>query len=135
MTTEIIVKETGERKTAIYAPNSSGNMRYNVDGKFYTDKKFNQLFTIESKDISHLWQCHVKNLFTEIVECNDNMWIMSAPLKILYGILQNAAQRAIEIQDKELIKIFCRLAMYKESDPTDKENYDAEKMKSLINES
>ena len=45
---KVIEKATGAEKDAIYAANSLGNMRMNVDGKFYTDKKFNEKFTIKS---------------------------------------------------------------------------------------
>lgn len=37
---------TGEIKIAVYAANSKGNMRFNVDGKFLTDKQFDKQFKI-----------------------------------------------------------------------------------------
>jgi hypothetical protein len=132
METKVLVKATGETKVAVYAPNSSGNMRYNVDGKFYSDKKFNQLFEIvdnNSKPLS--WSIQTKALFEEILGNNPNMWIMQQPLRILYNILQQGAARAIELQDEKMIAIFCKLAMYEESDPTSKK-YDAEKMEYLF---
>ena len=43
---KIIVKSTGEVKTAVYAANTKGNMRYHVDGKSLTDKQFDKLYTI-----------------------------------------------------------------------------------------
>jgi hypothetical protein len=46
MTTTIKVRQTGEIKTAVYATTPTGNKKYNVDGKFYSDKKFNELFEI-----------------------------------------------------------------------------------------
>lgn len=42
----VINKTTGERTTAQYAPNSRGNLRMWVNGKFYSDKQFNKLFNI-----------------------------------------------------------------------------------------
>ncbi len=39
-------KKTGEIKTAIYAVNKSGNLQYNVDGKFLTDKSFDRKYKI-----------------------------------------------------------------------------------------
>jgi hypothetical protein len=55
---------------------------------------------------------------------------MDKPLMITYMLLQEAAQRAIELQDEKLITIFCRLSMYKESDPADPE-YNEAKMNEL----
>lgn len=43
---KIKVKATGEEKIAIYATTPAGHKRNNVDGKFYTDKRFYQLFEI-----------------------------------------------------------------------------------------
>lgn len=44
--TQIKDRKTGEIKTAIYTPNKKGNKQYNVDGKFYNDKKFDNQFQI-----------------------------------------------------------------------------------------
>jgi len=44
--TKIEVKATGEVITAIYDRNRKGNMQFNVNGKFYNDKKFSKLFKI-----------------------------------------------------------------------------------------
>jgi hypothetical protein len=46
-TTTVIVKATGEQKTAVYMANRQGNKQYNIDGKFYTDKAFSKLFKIK----------------------------------------------------------------------------------------
>lgn len=40
----IVVKETGVQTTAQYITTKSGNKRLSVDGKTYTDKKFNDTF-------------------------------------------------------------------------------------------
>lgn len=37
-------RQTGEIKDAFYGENRQYNLRPNVGGRFYTDKKFNQLF-------------------------------------------------------------------------------------------
>lgn len=42
----VIEKSTGKQYVAVYAQNSGGNLRMNVNGKFYSDKKFNQLFKL-----------------------------------------------------------------------------------------
>lgn len=42
----IIEISTGEMKTAQYITTKSGNKRMNVEGKTYTDKQFNKLFSV-----------------------------------------------------------------------------------------
>lgn len=126
MITEIIVKATGEKKTAVYAANSGGNMRYNVDGKFYSDKKFNELFLIVPNEAALLFKVHVRKMFDEIRECGGPaIKIMDKPIAILYGIICKAAERAGEINDDEMIGYFCRLGLYEFSDPSHKD-YDAD---------
>lgn len=46
---KIINKKTGDENVAIYAANRLGNMRYHVDGRFLTDKQFNNLYTIKNE--------------------------------------------------------------------------------------
>lgn len=46
ITIKVKVIATNEIKIAVYAPNKKGNMQYNVEGKFYTDKQFDKLFII-----------------------------------------------------------------------------------------
>jgi len=46
-------KITGQIHVAVYTFTPSGNLRYNVDGKFYTDKKFDQTFKILSNEINN----------------------------------------------------------------------------------
>jgi len=43
----VIHKATGTEYVGIYSHNSCGNLRINVDGKFYTDKQFDKTFTIK----------------------------------------------------------------------------------------
>ena len=45
-TPKIQNKITGEILTAVYLPNTSGNMRYYVNGKSLTDKQFDKLYKI-----------------------------------------------------------------------------------------
>lgn len=40
-------RQTGIEYHAIYAANKQGNMRYWVEGKFYTDKLFDRTFKIK----------------------------------------------------------------------------------------
>ena len=44
---KVIHRETGLSHYAVYATNRSGNLRYNVDGVFYSDKKFDATFRPE----------------------------------------------------------------------------------------
>lgn len=44
-------KATGEQKVAVYGPTPSGHMRYHVDGKPISDKKFDDLYAIESASL------------------------------------------------------------------------------------
>jgi hypothetical protein len=46
----VIEKTTGKQFVAVYALNSGGNLRFNVNGKFYTDKQFNKLFKIVTNE-------------------------------------------------------------------------------------
>ena len=50
----VIVKNklTGGVEYATYMPNQKGNLQYNVDGQFYTDKAFDKTFTIVDSDIT-----------------------------------------------------------------------------------
>ena len=81
--------------------------------------------TVPSSDIlpvsvDYEWQSHVRGLFDEIRQ-NPQCAIMDKPLRITYGILQQVAQRALELDDPKLNILMCRLAMYSFSDPYDKD--------------
>lgn len=43
---KVIEIKSGKIKYAVYAHNSTGSLRYNIDGKFYTDKQFYKSFRI-----------------------------------------------------------------------------------------
>lgn len=129
---KVIEIQTGLHKTAIYGINSKGNKRFNVDGKFYSDKQFDKLFKKIDTSNELYWSSHVPQLFKEIIENGGpSMYAVHMPLKITLSILLEAAKRAIELQDEKLIAIFCRLTLYEDSDPYHK-NYDEEKTKSLV---
>lgn len=86
-----------------------------------------------SKDEIHLmWKVHTTSLLKEMVECNDRMGIFKIPISIFTSILEQLAQRAIEINDDKLNAIMCRLTLYEEADPSSKE-YDKEKVKEVMN--
>jgi hypothetical protein len=123
--TTVIEKSTGEKKTALYETTPKGNKRFNVDGKFYSDKQFNQKFGIVDNNEPLVWKSHVRQLFEEVLT-NKACWILKQPLSITLSILGEMAQHAAEIKDEKMIGYFCRLALYTFSDPTDKD-YDEER--------
>lgn len=45
-TTKVIDKKTGVIYVAIYCQNNKGNLRYWIEGKFYSDRNFDKKFTI-----------------------------------------------------------------------------------------
>lgn len=124
---KIIDKFTGEEKTAVYAANASGNMRYHVDGKPVSDRIFNYCYTIkpeempicEQEDDSLVWRVNTPQLMKEILECNPGMAILRSPINIFKQVLAEVAEHAIRINDPELNFLMCRLALYSQGDPYD----------------
>lgn len=125
---KIIDKFTGEEKQAVYgAFSSSGNMRYHVDGKPLSDKRFNSRYRIkqeettacEQEDDSLVWRVNTPQLMKEILECNPGMAILRSPLNIFKQVLAEVAEHAIRINDPELNFLMCRLALYSQGDPYD----------------
>lgn len=83
------------------------------------------------KDIRSLWKADTKSLFEEILECGGpGVRFLNSPLKIIYGIMQEGAQRAIELQDEKMISIFARLGVYEAA--TDTKHHDHKKICKLI---
>lgn len=81
-----------------------------------------------------LWKSHVRNLFDEIRTCTGKEGIaLNRPLEITFGLMVLAAKQAAEVGDEKLIGFFCRMAIYDFSDPTNKEEYDAERTAYYIN--
>jgi hypothetical protein len=121
---KIIEKKTGKENTAVYGRNRRGNLRYNVDGKFLSDKEFNKHYSlvdeVQHKELS--WKVHIPSLFNEIVE-NGGLGtsIFRVPLSITSRILGEVAQRALELNDPKLNALMCRLTLYEQSDPYSKE--------------
>lgn len=74
----------------------------------------------ETENLSMLWKVHVHDLFKETL-ANPECYALKIPLKILMDILAQVAQRATEINDKELNKLMMRLSLYAVSDPHDPE--------------
>lgn len=115
-------KVTGEIKYAVYAANTSGNMRYNVDGKFLTDKQFDKNYIIvkANQDIKPVWCSHLRMLFDEIL-INEGTHVLHKPLQITINIIAEAAMYAASIKDEKMIGYFARLAIYTFSDPESKD--------------
>lgn len=70
------------------------------------------------------WKCHTPRLFEEILT-NPGTSILQVPLKILLSILGEVAQRAIELDDRELNRLMIRLTLFSCADPAS-EDYDEE---------
>lgn len=73
------------------------------------------------------WQSHVRGLFDEIIENAGpgTAGPVTVGLKLTYGILQEVAQRALELDDPQLNALMCRLAMFSFADPYSKDyNHD-----------
>jgi hypothetical protein len=128
----VMFKATGERTTAQYITTQTGNKRYNVNGKTYSDRQFDKTFAIVPDSGPMIWKSHVRQLFTEILDSNDTTWILSQPLRITLHILGAAAQHAAKIQDDKMIGFFCSLALYTFSDPTDPD-FDQERTNYYLN--
>lgn len=118
---KIIVRSTQEIKDAEYGTTPAGHKRMNVDGKFYTDKKFDALFEVITEENKMAWKVHMRNMFDEIIQANDSMKIFHKPFCITMRILGEAATYAAELRNERMIGYFARLALYKFSDPTDPE--------------
>lgn len=130
---EVMLKTTGERKTAQYITTERGNKRYNVDGKTYSDKQFDKTFAYPVPDNGPMvWKSHIRQLFDEILQCNDKMWILKQPLMITMKTLGAAAEHAAKMQDDKMIGFFCAMALYQFSDPTHPD-YDPQRTNYYLN--
>lgn len=68
------------------------------------------------------WKIQTANLLNEMVNNNDKMAIFSQPVHILGVLLGQVADRAGQLNDKELNKLMLRLGLYEEANPESK-NY------------
>lgn len=74
------------------------------------------------KDVQPQWKVHLPNLLGEILN-NQGCSILKIPLNITARLLNQVADRAIQLDDPELNKLMMRLALYSIADP-DSEDYD-----------
>jgi len=79
-----------------------------------------------------LWKCHLPNLFAEILN-NEGTQILKTPLRLTFGLLQDVARRANEINDPELNHLMAALTLYTVADPEHKD-YDKDIVEQLEKE-
>ena len=79
------------------------------------------------------WKIQTANLLDEMLNNNDKMAIFSQPVHILGVLLGLVADRAVQLNDKELNKLMIRLGLYDESNP-DSQNYmGSDKLEKYLN--
>jgi hypothetical protein len=81
-------------------------------------------------DFQTEWRVNVPGLLKEVLS-NAGAEILSIPIQIFAGVLEEVAQRAIELDDPQLHALMCRLALYETADPYSKE-YDEALVRSTI---
>ena len=74
------------------------------------------------------WHVSTKQLLDELLSNFTSRQVID-PFKILYNILQQVAQRAIELDDFKLHQLMLRLHLYAISDPDHKDYNDSLAMK------
>ncbi len=87
---------------------------------------------LTEKNITYQIKVHARCMFDEILQSNNNMRIFNMPFRMFMLILSNAAKRAAELGDEEMIGYFCRLSIYAFSDPECKEEYNHSETKKYI---
>jgi hypothetical protein len=86
-----------------------------------------------TNDVCLEWRVNTGGFTKELLEGypgNGGIW--RAPMNIFRTILAQLGERAAEINDPVLNALCCRLALYAQSDPYDKENYDAEVLQAAL---
>ena len=71
------------------------------------EKKFKEAF----------WKIQTANLLDKMLNSNDKMAIFNQPVHILGVLLGLVADRAGQLNDKELNKLMIRLGLYDEANP------------------
>ena len=73
------------------------------------------------------------NLLNEILNSNDKMAIFNQPIHILGVLLGQVADRASEINDKELNKLMLRLGLFDEANPDSKNFIGSQQLEDYLN--
>lgn len=92
------------------------------------------ILTREEEKEKLYWKVHTPNLLKEILNKNPGLAIFAQPLSIFADILYQIGDRAIALNDPELLLLCCRLTLFDNSDPESKD-YDKEifhKLEDLI---
>lgn len=77
------------------------------------------------------WRVNTPQLLREILVNQSTLSILNVPIHIFSKILSKVADRAAELNDPELNKLMCRLALYAESDPNNPD-YNQELMNEMF---
>jgi len=85
----------------------------------------------KTKKISLQWKVNTNGLMNEVVTCHGAS-ILYMPLKIFLSLLACVAQRASEINDKELNKLMLRLSLYDIANPKS-ELFDQDAVEKYLN--
>lgn len=88
--------------------------------------------TLNGVDVSNMWKVNTMQFLKEIAN-NPQCAILSQPINIFGRILYDIAERALELQDKKMIALCCRLSLYEQADPYSKE-FDQKAMDKLMKE-
>lgn len=78
------------------------------------------------------WRVHTPKLLNETL-INDGAAILNIPIKIFANLLSQVADRAVELNDKELNKLMLRLTLYESADPDSEDFMGAEELQKYLN--
>ena len=79
------------------------------------------------------WKIQTANLLDEMLNSNDKMAIFNQPVHILGVLLGLVADRAGQLNDKELNKLMLRLGLYDEANPSSKNFMGGEELEKYLN--
>lgn len=79
------------------------------------------------------WRVNTPAFTKELIEAHPSPGALIGAMNIFRQVLAEVAERASEMNDPVLNALMCRLALYGESDPYDKENYNPAKLKKALN--
>lgn len=80
------------------------------------------------------WRVNTHSLLKELIENSPgSMGIFFQPINIFQELLALVAHRSSQLNDPILNALMCRLALYGESDPYDKANYNRGIVEDVLN--